>query len=379
MILITGSGRAGTSITARLFELLGFDLGANNRWFDKYRAGYEPLGIVRLNEAIIASGVWGRSYTPPEQRDALAHRFRARMHELAARQEVAKDPRFTVTLDLWLRAGVPIEYMVVCIRSPEECIESAAETGAGFAIESPESMLRGYHELIARIGCLFQTLALHGIPFGVVRYDHYIEDFLKLDLPMPSNTEEVLRENFKPSQRTHSGDAWHLDLDAVKCLGQEYPSSFPSNPEPPEAVQHDFERVVNWIHPEPPRLPLYEVVLPGGRIGAVQLRIRASAVPEIVVQSAVFHVGGQSHDLLAERSTRIGLVGGEWVRKVPGGELMRFTAAGGRIQFKRLCLHKGGSDRRLVLHLIASDGASLEAEAVDLLGGRTAVPISVSG
>ena len=51
MIIITGSGRSGTSFVARLYKELGFDPGGE--WYPHSDSGLEELELVRLNELIL--------------------------------------------------------------------------------------------------------------------------------------------------------------------------------------------------------------------------------------------------------------------------------------------------------------------------------------
>lgn len=50
MIIITGSGRSGTSVLARIYKELGFDPGGN--WIPKMRAGLEHGDFWRLNNRV---------------------------------------------------------------------------------------------------------------------------------------------------------------------------------------------------------------------------------------------------------------------------------------------------------------------------------------
>lgn len=50
MIIITGLGRSGTSVIARLYQELGFDLGGI--WDPKINAGLESPDVVAVNDAI---------------------------------------------------------------------------------------------------------------------------------------------------------------------------------------------------------------------------------------------------------------------------------------------------------------------------------------
>lgn len=201
MIIITGSGRSGTSITAKLFELCGFNLGPDVRWIERFRAGYEAKRIARMNDQLISQGLWAQAYSSKEKIESLSKEFGTALLKISEEYEVVKDPRFTATLDVWWKAGVPIDLVIICLRDPEDCIESAKHSGAGFSKANERPFDEIYNEWIARMGKLYFVLHMRKMKYATLRYDNFVNDFLTLPVSFPDNVEDILNEKFRPVPR----------------------------------------------------------------------------------------------------------------------------------------------------------------------------------
>lgn len=139
-VCVLGPGRSGTSLAARVVNLLGVDLGSEDGMLpasDFNPAGFwEQREIVELNEEILVAcgGTWLRppSSSPGwETRPEMAP-FAARIAELVARRFGEsrrwgfKDPRTTLTLPLWRSAVGDFDH-VICLRNPVEVLDSAGD------------------------------------------------------------------------------------------------------------------------------------------------------------------------------------------------------------------------------------------------------------
>ncbi len=155
MIIVTGPGRSGTSFVASLYRNLGFDPGG--KWFDESQAGLEsedvveangrilrglhirgvqrqlPSLVLRLGQRVLSSSSERRlraslansrlfaGRTPRlidwARFDEVVARSSPSLRAIADRHEVVKDPRFCLTLGVWAASGLPIEHVLVCVRS----------------------------------------------------------------------------------------------------------------------------------------------------------------------------------------------------------------------------------------------------------------------
>jgi hypothetical protein len=130
-VCILSIGRSGTSIAARVVNLLGVDLGAEGTMLEPTdnnpRGFWEQQEIMFLNDEILAA--LGGSYEePPERPPGWEHAaamdpFRDRIRDLVARTFTGrwgfKDPRTAMTLPLWRSAVGEFDY-VICARNPLE-------------------------------------------------------------------------------------------------------------------------------------------------------------------------------------------------------------------------------------------------------------------
>ncbi len=131
-VCVLGMHRSGTSLTARVLNLLGLDLGPPEHLAGSWSVGDggfagENARLVSLNDRLLArlGGSWDRPPTLPagwEERpdlaDLRAHAAAVLAEEFAARSLWGwKDPRNSLTLPLWL-ALVPGLRCVLCVRHP---------------------------------------------------------------------------------------------------------------------------------------------------------------------------------------------------------------------------------------------------------------------
>lgn len=141
-VVVLGFHRSGTSMTTRLLNLLGVDLGPEGALMeavegDNPRGYWEPKGLIELNDEILAV-LGGTDIDPPalepgwERTAALAPlRDRARQLLEDAFGDSSlwgfKDPRTCLTLPFWqelLADRVARVSYVLCVRSPSDTASS---------------------------------------------------------------------------------------------------------------------------------------------------------------------------------------------------------------------------------------------------------------
>jgi len=176
MIIITGPGRSGTSVVARLYRELGFDPGG--QWDPSIRAGLEEPDITEVNNLITAklgcdplirghgpgilyrypyvkgfAHAMGRILPRPllskvtklfcpkrdrtgqlrlinwERIDNVVETYKTTLQELSHSHVVVKDPRFSWTLPVWAAAGAQIDHVVLCIRALDSMVRSRLKAG----------------------------------------------------------------------------------------------------------------------------------------------------------------------------------------------------------------------------------------------------------
>lgn len=226
MIVVTGPGRTGTSLLARLYRQLGFEPGGS---FDPaVRAGLEQRDVRTLNLEVArclgvsirerrggplvraadrlvpkADGGVKLPLTRPLARavdrmrylrsrpdlmsfdrlDQVATRFGDQMRALARNWPVVKDPRFCFTLGAWLAAGAPIEAVVFTIRPLDAMADSRVRAG----MYEPRARSWARHNYAYGTGLLLAAAYEHRVPLVTLRYPDFAEDPYGLyeSLPLP--------------------------------------------------------------------------------------------------------------------------------------------------------------------------------------------------
>ena len=116
MYIITGIGRSGTSFIGNIFHNLGYDMG---KYFPDIDAGFENPEIAHINKILLNGNFWG------------THEETEILKAVSVKYKVVKDPRFIITLGIWLQAKANIEGIFLCTRDYNEIIESSERTNAG--------------------------------------------------------------------------------------------------------------------------------------------------------------------------------------------------------------------------------------------------------
>lgn len=149
MIVVTGSGRSGTSAVARVLHESGICMGRDLIGPTEFNAEgyYEERAVVALNDELLAEvglrpsrrllprlyrrlrRALGATEVPAPRWSAVSRAqvlAAARKHSSRMKQLVAglppgggwKDPRFSVTLEAWLPHLPEKPRLIVCLRSP---------------------------------------------------------------------------------------------------------------------------------------------------------------------------------------------------------------------------------------------------------------------
>jgi len=221
MIIITGPGRSGTSVIARLYQELGFDPGGT--WNPKVNAGLESPDIVIVNDAIIKElgietllGIsTGLRYRFPkiyrfgsiikplfpqgikkrvrpmlmlmnaskdvqlmrwEKLADVAKKYKIVLHDISDSHMVVKDPRFCWTLMVWATVGVQIEKVLVCVRSLDSMVRSRSLAGH----LKTQSMSKAKNSLIYGMGLCIVALHTYDIEYNIVQFPSFLRQPRKL-------------------------------------------------------------------------------------------------------------------------------------------------------------------------------------------------------
>lgn len=222
MIVVTGPGRSGTSLLARLYQELGFDpVVGGGGWEDTINGGLEDIEVGHLNLEIIHSlgmqsppslladrvksaiaprpapapqapsdGSTGPSVAGLGERVAVAvlgrrlrtmrwdrldevvERLGPRMRQIASTRQVVKDPQFCQTLHAWAAADAQVEQVVVTLRNTGATASGLLRTGhLPSWVES-----NAPNHVAYRLGLLFCALYDHRLEHAVLRFPDFLKE-----------------------------------------------------------------------------------------------------------------------------------------------------------------------------------------------------------
>ncbi|MEX2158806.1 MAG: sulfotransferase [Dehalococcoidia bacterium] len=131
-IIVTGTGRSGTSAVATVLHESGISMGTTFDAASKHNARgfYEDLHALEINERIFADAGLADLRLAPElpSREtflAAAEPYADEMRRVAAMGARGwKDPRFCFTLEAWMRALDARPQVIACLRGPEAYLHS---------------------------------------------------------------------------------------------------------------------------------------------------------------------------------------------------------------------------------------------------------------
>ncbi|CAN5317808.1 hypothetical protein BH20ACT9_BH20ACT9_14880 [soil metagenome] len=216
VVCVTGMHRSGTSLVARVVNLLGVDFGGERHRMapsDANQRGYwEPRPIVALNDDLLRTlgGSWRE---PPALVDGWERDVRLDGHRAHARRVVRrvlgdgpglvgwKDPRTSLLLPFW-RTVTPVWRTIVVVRDPDEVVASL-QARDGLSAEHA-----------ARLWLRYTTAAWRADPDRrLLAYEHFFDDHVTavhrlttaLGLPPAEDaTRARIAEFFDARLRTHT-------------------------------------------------------------------------------------------------------------------------------------------------------------------------------
>jgi hypothetical protein len=136
MLIITGLGRCGTSLTMKILQDLDFNLGVNVSWIDEVNAGLELGSVHRINQEMYLTYLKNNSEINLDDKSTFNHwegktfRYIIQNFDRDTRQgdfvDVIKDPRLTWHPGLiraWWEVRKDIKLLILH-RDPNQIIKS---------------------------------------------------------------------------------------------------------------------------------------------------------------------------------------------------------------------------------------------------------------
>ena len=159
MLIITGVGRCGTSLMAKFFQEMGYDLG-RVVWEDKINAGMENKNVVYTNREI---------YTSYSHYGSIGQcLLRHKSYILNCAIPVVKDPRFTWpgVMETWCKLRSDLKVLIM-FRDFKQVIASRKAMGSlsNDTIDKREYTLKRLYTDFAQF---FNVILVYKVPYKLL-------------------------------------------------------------------------------------------------------------------------------------------------------------------------------------------------------------------
>jgi hypothetical protein len=124
--------------------------------------------------------------------DEVVHTWKPKLREISQTRTVVKDPRFCQTLAVWAAADVPIEHVVLCIRS----LDAAAHSLVTTQNFSKRARFSAKNHIAYRLGLCLGALHGYRIRYAVVQFPDLLESpdhlFARMEFPRLVSREDFM-------------------------------------------------------------------------------------------------------------------------------------------------------------------------------------------
>ena len=191
MLVITGTGRSGTSAIAKWLDECGV-LPYESEWIPQFNSGYEPKDVSRLNSAIWLGNDAPLQHLPTQEKMIREFDY-----------SVIKDPMFFYgnVLDTWLSVRKDLTFLI-CLRDFAQVERSRRRANQLNQIKTPE-------ELKACFGSFLSMLIFKGINYEIVCYPNFIGEHKKV-YDFINKLDKTILENISKSK---SKKIWDSVMD----------------------------------------------------------------------------------------------------------------------------------------------------------------------
>lgn len=172
MNIITGTGRSGTSLMAKILIDSNYNLGNDLRFYKSFNAGYENGRVVELNNRIYSKfgkNVLSNAWLTEEEINTAVKLFGKEIYNISRNIEWVKDMRFSKTLEIWIKSGAKINKVIICKRRFGDAVESALRTGAAIS-DKTQGIVKTIEEFMKRYENLVKIIYKYDIPHIYVEY-----------------------------------------------------------------------------------------------------------------------------------------------------------------------------------------------------------------
>lgn len=160
MLVITGTGRCGTSVLARFCHNMGYLVGG--KWCHVRNAGMEEPTVVAVNKDIIGA-------TNDEKSGQFVNDFS---------RIVVKDPRFIRpgVLAFWAERRQDIK-LLVCVRDLVPMLASLVEMRERVGSPLPQNAFTSIDQVAMTMHAFWRDVARFKVPVSLLPFPEFLTDF----------------------------------------------------------------------------------------------------------------------------------------------------------------------------------------------------------
>lgn len=159
MLIITGTGRSGTSMVAKWLDGCGL-LPYKGEWVPQFNSGYEPADVSRVNSAIWLGNDPAMQSIPAQEAAIKSFDY-----------PIIKDPKFFYghVLNTWLSVRTDLKFLI-CLRKFPAVYKSRVDA-------RQLNMLRKPEDLQSDLGKFISQLVFNKIPFEIVCFPDFLDNY----------------------------------------------------------------------------------------------------------------------------------------------------------------------------------------------------------
>ena len=178
MLVITGSGRSGTTIIAQWLEELNL-LPYDGEYIEQFYSGLEPRDVKRVNSAIWIGNDAPMQSFPAQQAAIIGFDY-----------SIIKDSMFFHgnVLDTWVSVRTDLKFLI-CIRKFSQIEKSRRRVNQMNKVRTPK-------ELEGDFGKFLSGVIFNKIPFEIISFPDFVDSYEEV-----YNKVKALEPNLKINKR----------------------------------------------------------------------------------------------------------------------------------------------------------------------------------
>lgn len=174
--IITGNGRSGTSLLVEILKQYGLRFGEMRGFYKDKRGGYEKTRLIRISNKMFNRHISSMKLTS-EFIERLAKNWGDEIKGEISDADYIKLPALTTLIEVWIKAGIKIDRVIICLREPLEVAKSAKKNEICHRYVKKFNIKKIAADFYADLGNLYYVVNKYKIKnISVVYPDDYLSE-----------------------------------------------------------------------------------------------------------------------------------------------------------------------------------------------------------